>query len=144
MYGESAIRTCNSRTSWLGCGFPDRAERALVTALTPHRVQCAKGAPATMGATLRELIRPAAGAGRGTMSATWSGTFAVASAAEAAYRPANLAHETSANLVGPCRISTIVEWGEVANVIERSIVPSVRMSAWRNFPIMSPFELPHG
>ena len=87
---------------------------------------------------------PAAGAGRGTMSATWSGTFAVASAAEAAYRPANLAHETSANLVGPCRISTIVECGEVANVIERSIVPSVRMSAWRNFPIMSPFELPHG
>jgi len=106
--------------------------------------QSAKGAPATMSATLRELIRAAAGAGRGTMSATWSGTFAVASAAEAAYRPANLAHETSANLVGPCRISTIVECGEVPNVIERSIVPSVRTSAWRNLPIMSPFELPHG
>ena len=128
MNGESAIRTCNSRTSWLGRGFPDRAERTLVT----------------MSATLRELIRAEAGAGRGTMSATWSGTFAVASAAEAAYRPADLAHETSANLVGPCRISTIVECGEVANVIERSIVPSVRMSAWRNLPIMSPFELAHG
>jgi len=42
MNGESATRTCNSRTSWLGRGFPDRAERALVTALTPHRVAVCK------------------------------------------------------------------------------------------------------
>ena len=119
------------RTSWLGHLCPDRAERAFVTALLRTVWHCGKRAR-----------RPARG--RATTSATWSGTFAAASAVEAAYRPANLARETSANLVGRCRISSIVECGKGREPDRASVVPSVRTSPWRNFPIMSPFELSHG
>ncbi len=132
------------RTSWLGHLCPDRAERAFVTALTQHRVALWKMGSRTMSVLFANLFARRPARGRATTSATWSGTFAVASAVEAAYRPANLARETSANLVGRCRISSIVECGKGREPDRASVVPSVRTSPWRNFPIMSPFELSHG